>query len=451
MRPRCWHTSPLRPDRTATIAVASASPPAARREPGRVELTALLAMSMALAALGIDVMLPALGSIRADLGLAADSTAVTGLITAYFLGMAVGQLGYGPLADRFGRRTTLFVGYGIYAMGALAGAFLASLGGLLVARFVWGLGAAGPRVITLAIVRDRWEGERMARAMSFIMAVFILVPILAPSIGAAVVSVASWRWLFGGSALAAAVMTLWAARRLPETLACEHQLPLRFRRVLAAARQAATHRQTALYTLALTVLFGAFTSYLGSSEVIYGQVFDVAELFPVLFGALAFVMGLAMLVNANVVERFGTRRFAHAVLIGYVVAALVLVAVAVATGGTPPLWLFMVGMAAMLASHALLIPNFNTIAMHPMGAIAGTASSVIGAVQLAVGALLGALLDRLFNGTILPLSLGFLGYGLVAMGLVLWAERGQLFRPLEAPDGGPRPAGDVPVPAGSAG
>lgn len=407
-------------------------------------------MSMALAALGIDVMLPAFGAIRADLGLAPDSTAVTGLITAYFLGMAVGQLAYGPLADRFGRRTTLFVGYGIYALGAVAGAVLPSLAGLLVARFVWGLGAAGPRVITLAVVRDRWEGEAMARAMSFIMAVFILVPILAPSVGAAVVTVASWRWLFGGAAVAAAAMTLWAARRLPETLAPEHQLPLQFRRVLLAAREAATHRETAVYTLAMTLLFGVFTSYLGSSEVIYGEVFDAGHLFPVLFGGLAAVMGVAMLVNANVVERFGTRRFAHAVLLGYLVAALLLVGVAVATGGTPPLWLFMAGMALMLASHALLIPNFNTIAMHPMGAIAGTASSVIGAVQLAVGALLGAVLDRMFDGTILPLALGFLVYGLAATALILWAERGRLFRPLDVPPRTPTERADEAVPVRAA-
>lgn len=425
---------------SASLTDASTSRP--RRDPGRVELTALLAMSMALAALGIDVMLPAFGAMRADLGLAPDSTAVTGLITTYFLGMAVGQLAYGPLADRFGRRRTLFLGYGVYALGALAGALLPSLGGLLVARFVWGLGAAGPRVITLAVVRDRWEGEGMARAMSFIMAVFILVPILAPSVGAGVVAVASWRWLFGGSAVAAAAMTVWAARRLPETLAPEHRLPLQFRRVMLAAREVTTHRETAVYTLAMTLLFGVFISYLGSAEVIYGEVFDVGHLFPFLFGGLAAVMGGAMLVNANVVERFGTRRFAHAVLIGYLVAALLLVAVGVATGGTPPLWLFMTGMALMLASHALLIPNFNTIAMHPMGAIAGTASSVMGAVQLALGALLGALLDRMFDGTMLPLAFGFLVYGLAAAALILWAEQGRLFRPL-----GPAPVRTPPLPA----
>jgi DHA1 family bicyclomycin/chloramphenicol resistance-like MFS transporter len=390
-------------------------------------------MSMALAALGIDLILPAFGAVRADLGLAPDSTAVTSLITAYFLGLALGQLVYGPLADRFGRRPTLFVGYAVYAVGALAGALLPSLGALVVARFVWGLGAAGPRVVTLAVVRDRWEGERMSRAMSFIMAVFILVPIVAPTIGAAVVTVASWRWLFLGSVGAAAVMTVWASMRLPETLTPSSRRELRFGRILAAAREVATHRHTVAYTLAMTALYGAFTSYLGSSEVIYGEVFDAGDLFPYLFGGLAAVMGVAMLVNAKVVDRFGTRRFAHGVLLGYLVAAAVLVTIAVFTGGTPPLWLFMVGMALMLSAHALLIPNFNTIAMHPMGAIAGTASSVIGAVQLFVGALLGAALDRMFNGTVLPLALGFLGYGVVAIALVGWAERGRLFQPLDTP------------------
>lgn len=401
---------------------------------GRVEFTSLLAMSMALAALGIDLLLPAFGAIRAELGLPATSTAPAALITAYFVGLAAGQLLYGPLADRFGRRPALYLGYGIYAVGALAGALSPNLGLLIATRFVWGLGAAGPRVVTLAVIRDTFSGERMSRAMSFVFAVFILVPVLAPALGAGIVAVASWRWVFGACLLAACVMALWAVR-LPETLREEHRRELRLERVLAAARFVASERQTVAYTLAMTALYGSFTSYLASSEIIFGETFDRAAAFPVLFGGLAIVMGGAMLANARLVGRVGTRRLAHRVLLVYVAVGAVLVVVALATSGRPPLPVFLVAMAAMLSSHALLIPNFNTIAMAPMAAVAGTASSVIGAVQIAAGALLGAILDRAFDGTVRPLAFGFLAYGLMALALVLWGERGRLFDRLADPSG----------------
>jgi DHA1 family bicyclomycin/chloramphenicol resistance-like MFS transporter len=269
----------------------------------------------------------------------------------------------------------------------------------------------------------------MSRAMSFVMAVFILVPVVAPSLGALIAAVASWRWIFGLCALAVAGMALWA-RRLPETLRPEHRRSLNPRRLLAATREVVGNRQTVAYTLAITALYGVFTSYLGSSEIIFRETFDAGDRFPLIFGGPAAVMGLAMLANARVVGFVGTRRLAHVVLLGYLAVAAILALLALATDGVPPLWLFLVALAAMLSAHALLIPNFNTIALEPMAAIAGTASSVVGAVQIAVGAVLGALLDRAFDGTVRPLALGFVGYGIIATGLVLWAEQGRLFRPL---------------------
>lgn len=396
---------------------------------GRVELTALLALSMALAALGIDMVLPAFAAMRTDLGLAPDSTALAGVVTAYLLGLALAQVAYGPLADRFGRKPTLYVGYGIYIVGAAASALAPNLPLVLAARFIWGLGAAGPRVVTLSVVRDRYEGEEMSRAMSFIMAVFVLVPIVAPSLGAALVAVVSWRWVFGAPLVLAVVMAVWAMR-LEETLDPANRIELRFDRVVAAARLVLTNRLTVGYMLALTALMGVFTSYLASSEIIFSDVFGAADKFPLLFGGLAAVMGMSMLGNAFVVRRFGTRRMAHAVLVAYVLAATSFVVVAFATGGRPPLAIFMVGMALMLGSHALLIPNFNTIAMAPMGAVAGTAAAVIGTISTAGGALLGAVLDRAFNGTVIPITLGFVLGGLVAFSVVFWAEEGTMFRPL---------------------
>lgn len=384
---------------------------------------------MALAALGIDIVLPAFGDMRRDFGLAVDSTAVAGVITAYFIGLSVAQVVYGPLADRFGRKPTLYLGYGVYLVGAIASAFAPTLELLFAARVVWGLGAAGPRVVTLSVLRDRFEGEEMSRAMSFIMAVFILVPVLAPSLGALIAAAASWRWVFGVCALLVGVMAVWAIR-LEESLDPADRRELRMSRVWEAARLVVTNRLTMSYTLALTALFGVFISYLGSSEIIFGEVFGMVEEFPLIFGGVAAVMGGAMLANALVVRRFGTRRMAHGILVVYVVGAVAFLGMAHLTGGRPPLALFLVGLVMMLACHALLIPNFNTIAMDPMKHVAGTASAVIGTLSTAGGAMLGAVLDRSFDGTILPLATGFAVLGLSALGLVLWAEEGRLFRPL---------------------
>lgn len=396
------------------------------RQLGRVEFIALLAMSMSLAALGIDLMLPAFEQMRGDLGLEPGATEIAGIVTAYFIGLAVGQFLYGPLADRYGRRPALYLGYATYGVGALLAAASPTLEILLISRVLWGLGAAGPAVVTRAVIRDTFEGDQMSRAMSMIVAVFILVPVIAPSIGAAAITIMSWRWLFVGSVGATAVMALWA-RRLPETLRPDDRLPLRLGRIARAAGSVVTNRQALLYTLALTALYSVFTSYIASSENIFVGVFDQERLYPVIFGGLAGAIGLSMLLNARIVRTVGTLRLAHRVLLGYLGMAAGLVTLAVLTDGRPPLGLFLIGMAAMLSAHALLIPNFTTIALAPLGHIAGTASSVVGGIQLGIGASLGLLLDRTFDGSVLPLSLGFLGYGVAAFGLVMVAEHGKLF------------------------
>ncbi|MGI9038992.1 MAG: multidrug effflux MFS transporter, partial [Gemmatimonadota bacterium] len=357
-----------------------------RRSIGRAEFVALLAMAMATGALGIDLMLPAFDVMRADLGLAPDSTAIAGVITTYFLGLAAGTFVYGPLADRFGRRPVLFASYAIYGVGALTSTFAPSLALLLITRFVWGLGAAGSRVVAFAVIRDAYEGEEMSRVMSLIMAVFILVPVVAPTIGAGIVAIASWRWVFGVCVLAVSAMALWTTR-LPETLHEEYRLEASFERISRAAGTVLSNRTTVGYTLAMTSLYAVFISYLGTAEIIFGQTFDQGARFPYIFGGLAAVMGVAMVVNSKIVRRVGTRRMTRVVFVAYLVAASGLATLALATGGRPPLAAFLVGLAAMFGSHALLIPNMNSIAMGPMAEVAGTASSLMGAAQLGVGAL----------------------------------------------------------------
>jgi DHA1 family bicyclomycin/chloramphenicol resistance-like MFS transporter len=389
-------------------------------------MTALLALSMALAALGIDLMLPAFPAIRRSFDLAADSTAVAGLVTAYFFGLAIGQLVYGPLSDRYGRRPTLYGGYLIYAIGALAGAAAPSLTLLLVARVVWGFGASGPRVVTQAVIRDTYEGDAMARAMSLVMAVFLVVPVVAPTLGATIVHFGSWRWIFIGCVGFATLMSIWAVR-LPETLRPEHRMELRFGRVASAAKLVVTDRQALTYTLAQTSLYGGFTAYIGSSQTIIDETFHRKAQFPLIFGGLGAMMGVAMLVNARVVSRFTARRVVHAVLFLFLANALAFVLIALATDGKPPIGVFIVLMAVVVSCHALLIPNSASIAMLPMAAVAGTAASIMGATQIAGGAILGSITDNAFDGTVRPLAFGFLGYGALAFGLVLWGERGRLF------------------------
>ena len=398
---------------------------AARRRLGQFEFTALLESTMSMAALGIDLLLPAFGDIRTDLGLSVDSTAVAGLVTAYFLGLAIGQPVYGPISDALGRKPVLYASFGVYIVGALATSLAPTLPLLLGARFLWGLGAAGPRVITVAIIRDRYEGEEMSRAMSLVMSVFMLVPVFAPTIGAAGISVASWRWLFVACAIAAGLLALWMTR-MSETLAPEHRGDLNMGRLGRAAKMVVSNRQTVGYTLAMTSMYGGFTSYLASSELIFGDVFGVGERFPVIFGGLAIVMGFDMLLNARIVRQVGSARLSHVTLMTYVVAAVVLLATAMLGGGAPPLWAFLLTMAVVLFGHALIIPNFNTMAMAPMGAVAGMASSIVGAVQVAAGALLGAVIDRMYDGTIVPFAASLLTCGVVAVGLVAWAEGGTL-------------------------
>ena len=398
----------------------------------RAHFTALLSMIMAMGAMAIDVMLPAFDDIRAHYGLPTDSTRVAQVVTTFLLGMALAQFFYGPLADRFGRKPVLYVGFAIYGLGALGSLMAPSLELLLLSRFIWGVGSAGPRVVAVSIVRDMFSGEQMAKAMSYIMAVFIMVPIVAPSLGAGLIAVFPWQSVFAFGLVTVAVMALWA-RVLPETLDPANRLPIDRRAITAAIKEVLTNRIPLGYTLAMTMTFGVFSSYLASSERIFGEIYDRPDQFPIIFGGVAAVMGVAILTNARLVERVGTNRMVHVILIAYVAAAVAFWIVVSAADGNPGFWTFVGGLLVMLSLHALLIPNFNTIAMLPLGHIAGTASAVIGTTSLAGGALIGSTIDRQFTDSVTPIVASFAILGALAFGFILWAERGRLFARPEPP------------------
>lgn len=389
---------------------------------GEREFIALMAALSASAALGIDVMLPALGEIRDSFGLAPDSTTLSWTVTLYLLGLGCAQLVFGPLADRFGRKPALFGGLALYALGAAGAALAPSLQFLLVSRFVWGVGAASPRAMALTITRDSYVGDRMARALSLIMAVFLIAPILGPGLGEVILLGGSWRWVFGFSVLTAVALSVWLLR-LDETLDPRNRLPLDPQRVIQAFRAVIGNRATLAYGLALTFALGAFLAYLAGSELLFEAVYGRGGQFAVLFGAGAAVMAVAALGSARTVRLIGTETVLRRALAVYLLAGGSLAAASLAGAGSPPFWLWWALITVLNSLHVVIVPAVNTLAMAPMGEIAGTASAVIGAFSMGAGSMLASITSRFGEGSVSPLSLGYLGYGALAGICILWAAR----------------------------
>lgn len=389
---------------------------------GEREFIALLAALTASTALGIDVMLPALGEIRASFGLAADATTLSWAVTLYLLGLGCAQLLFGPIADRFGRKPALYGGLALYALGATGAALAPSLQFLLVSRFVWGVGAASPRTVALTITRDAYVGDRMGRVLSLVMAVFLIAPILGPGIGELLLLSGSWRWVFGFSVVTAASLSLWLIR-LDETLDPRNRLPLDFRRLTGAFRAVVANRATLGYGLAVTFALGAFLAYLAGSELLFEDVYGRGGQFALLFGAGAAVMAVAALASARTIRVMGVEAVLRRALVCYLLSAAAVTAASLVGDGRPPFWLWWALLTALNALHVVIVPACNTLAMGPMGRIAGVASAVIGAFSMGIGSMLASITSRFGQGSVTPLSLGYLCYGALAGICVIWAAR----------------------------
>jgi len=392
------------------------------RKLSRVEFTTMLSMIMALGALSIDAILPAMGDLRESFGLASDSNDVAAIITFFLLGLSFGQIFWGPLSDVVGRRRILYVGFAIYAASAVVSSLAPTLEFMFAVRFVWGFGAAASSVVARSVVRDTYEGEEMARAMSFIMAVFLLVPIVAPSLGALILVIGPWQWIFLFMAATALGMALWSLR-LPETLPVEARIPLSARKLAGAAKFVMSNRMTMGYTFAQATVFGLFASYLASSQLILDDIFGIGDWFPVFFGLLALVMGAVMLFNTRLLKRVPLRTLLRSAFVLYFVSATVFGLAMFVTGGQPPFLLFVALFLPILFSHALLIPNLNAIAMIPMGSVAGTAAAIVGTIATLGGSLIGLTIDRAYNGTLVPFGTAAILTGVIALGLSVWADK----------------------------
>ena len=388
------------------------------------EFVVLIAGMMALTALSLDMMLPALPAIGAAFQLG-DPNAAQLVIVVYLFGFAAGHLYAGPLSDRLGRKPVLMTGLLVYALGSLMAAAAPDYMTLLTGRAIQGLGAAAPRVVALAVVRDRYTGRGMSKVMSFVMMVFIMVPVIAPTIGSGVLLLGPWRWIFGCLVLAGAALALWAALRLEETCPPGKAVPL-----VTAVKIMLTTPQSVGYTLAIGFLFGNLMTYVSTAEQVFTGIYDLGPAFTLVFGAIAFAVVGASFSNSRIVERVGMRRVSHGALLAYLAQCAAMAAFGFPAA--PPLLVFALFCAGTFFCFGHIVPNFNALAMEPLGRVAGVGSSLIGFWMMAAGAGFAGLVGAQFDGTVRPMTIGFTVLALCTLVTVLATERGRLFKLGEA-------------------
>ena len=378
-------------------------------------------MMMSLTALSIDAMLPALAQIGRDLNVQnANSRQL--VISVLFFGLAVGQLFFGPLSDKTGRKPAIYAGFACFIAGSLVSMFAISFPMMLFGRLLQGAGISAPRTVTLALVRDQYEGRAMARVMSFVMTVFILVPMIAPTMGQAILLFSGWRTIFGSFVLLTLITFLWFALRMPETLAPEKRAPFSWRRIITTTREIIRIRPAIGYTVTAGFVSGAFIGYLNSSQQIFQEQYALGELFPLFFAIIALSVGLASLLNARLVIRIGMRSLVRGSLMTILVLSSVALVIALATAGHPPLWLLMAYLMMSLFCIGILFGNMNSLAMEPLGNIAGIGAAVVGALSTLISVMLGTVIGQNYNGTVLPVVAGLAILAGLSLVVVHWAD-----------------------------
>lgn len=389
------------------------------------EFVVMVASLMALGAIGVDTMLPALPAIGERLGVATDNERQF-VISIYLIGLGAGQLIHGPLADRFGRRPVMMWALALYGIGNAVAAISGSFELLLIARLLGGLAVAATRVVTIAIVRDCYSGRPMARVMSLAIIVFMIAPVLAPTLGQFILFFGSWRLIFSVIGALTAIVLIWFILRMPETLGGE-RIPFSVGRLIEGYRTTLTDRWSLGYTLATTALQGALFAYITSVQQIVTTVFHAGEHLNLVFAGTAGMMALANLLNSRLVMRLGSRFLSHTAVVTLIVISTLNVGIWLFGGENLILFVFL--QALTMGCFGLANANFGAMAMQDMGHIAGTASSVQGFIGVTFGAVIGAGIGQSFAGTTVPLHLGTLCCGVMALIIVAVTERGRLFRP----------------------
>lgn len=389
----------------------------------QAEFIALMAMVAATVAFSIDAMLPALPEMGAALSPDNLNNAQL-IITSFVLGMGIGTLFTGPLSDAFGRKPVMIGGAVVYIAACFAAWQAQSLEVMLVARLVQGLGAAGPRVVAMALVRDLYAGSDMARILSFVMIVFALVPALAPTIGHYIVVVFDWHAIFLSFIVFSVISTVWLLVRQPETLTPDKRRPLSIRALWSAIKEMFAHRTASLSILIQTLTFGMLFNMLSSTQQVFDQTFGQGDVFHLWFGGIAVVASSAGFLNARLVGRLGMRAIIKAMYTAQIAITIVMIVI---TASDSPYWLAFGGYVLWVLSNffqaGLTIGNLNALAMEEMGHIAGLAASVIAAVSTIGAVLIAVPIALQFDGTPLPMAIGTLVCAVLALWLTTLIKR----------------------------
>jgi MFS transporter, DHA1 family, multidrug resistance protein len=402
----------------------TATTAAPTRRLGLVEFTAMLAMLFATIAFSIDAMLPALPAIAAELS-PADVNRAQLILSAFVLGMGLGTLVVGPISDAVGRKPAIAGGILLYVAGAIMAHYAPSLEFLLLARLIQGLGASGPRIAGLALTRDLYEGREMARVMSFVMMVFMIVPALAPMIGQGIIAVAGWRGVFLAFILFGVTALAWVGVRQPETLPRENRRPLSTRNLWDGLKEVLANPEVRLYTAAMTLGFGQMFALLSTIQPIFDSTYGRAATFPYWFALIAAVSASASFLNSRLVMRLGMRRMATLAYLGEALLSAAMYTLFLGgwlTGGLA-FALFFVWANSVFFIAGLTFGNLNALAMQKMGHIAGMATSVIAAISTVLAVAIAGPVGLAFDGTARPAMLGAAVCSALAWWLMKRSER----------------------------
>ena len=386
------------------------------------EFIALVAALTAMVAMSIDAMLPAIGIMATELGATHPNDRHL-IILLFFAGLSLGTLIFGAVSDSIGRKPSIFIGMVFYLIGALLCFFATSFPILILGRIIQGFGAASPRVVSMAMVRDGAKGADMARIMSYVMSVFMLVPIIAPSIGQLALLYGNWRMIFLGFIVMGAIVTLWLQTRQSETLPVEKRMAFNAGALWTSAKEVVRNPVARGYTLANGFIFAGFNIFLATTQQIIGEQYGQGTSFPLWFAGLAIGIAIAMILNGRYVKRIGLRRISLWATIAFLLNWVVVLAVCLLTNGHPPFLPLMAFFFISFFCSGMTFGNYQAMALEPLGHIAGMAAAVSGAMSSLMALTLGGTAARLYDGSITPIAIAFVVYASAALAAITWAER----------------------------